>query len=67
VCDRVIDADNDEHDNADIFGQPIKGSSTPNLDKLAFACINCKRQVMPSRYAPHLEKVWLHHVEWRSV
>jgi hypothetical protein len=42
--------------STDVFGQPAKANS--NYDKVAvFSCIHCKRQVMPSRYAPHLEKV----------
>lgn len=36
----------------DIFGQVV--SRTPTAE--AFECINCKRQVHPSRFAPHLEK-----------
>jgi len=50
-CDSVY-SDVITRPNCDIFGQTI--NEIQNTE--SFECVNCKRMVMASRYAPHLEK-----------
>lgn len=50
-CDGGCQSDFVQKSGYDLFGQPIKATINET-----FTCAHCKRSVVASRYAPHLEK-----------